>query len=131
MNEKSDIKVKPLRADISKACFDLAVEIPPLMQHWPKTSRMGLGRRLEEQVFYLLEGAVRISNPVLANHTKRAETESMSTACDVVLIYLRLARTLKILSANHYTRLAESVTVIGKQVGGLRKYFDKKTRSPI
>ena len=41
-------ELKPLKANLSKACFDLAAELPTIMRHWPKPTRAGLGRRLED-----------------------------------------------------------------------------------
>ena len=34
--------VKPLEANLNKACYEIAGELPAMIRHWPKFSRMGL-----------------------------------------------------------------------------------------
>lgn len=117
--------VKPLSGDLTKACFDLAGALPVLMQHWPKLTRMGLGRKLEEHTYQLLDAAVVVSNPSVHHATKVRTLEAMSSGSDAVLVYLRLGYQGQAIDGKRYQRLASQVVTIGKQVGGLRKYLER------
>ena len=115
--------IKPLKANISRACFELAMELPLMMRHWPRLTRMGLGRKLEEHVYQLLDAAVSISNPIIPTASKVRHLEQMSTGSDAVLVYLRLGYKGQEIDGRLYQRLAKHTVAIGKQVGGLRKYL--------
>lgn len=117
--------VKPLKADLSKACFDLAGELPLMMRNWSKITRMGLGRKLEEHTYKLLDYAVMVSNPSLNQQVKISTLEAMSSGSDAVLVYLRLGYQGKEIDGKRYQRLSTQVVAIGKQVGGLRKYLER------
>jgi hypothetical protein len=117
-------RIKPLKANLSKACFDFITELPTVMRHWPKLTRMGLGKRLEEKAYHLLESAVIVSNPSSDSSTKRRTLKDMSNCSDILLVYLRLAYIRKELAPERYKRLFEQVIAIGKQVGGLGKFLD-------
>ena len=119
------LRVKPLRATLSKTCFDLASELPPMMRHWPKLTRMGLGRKLEDHVFTLLDSSVFVSNPTEATQTKMQILQNMSTRADSVLVYLRLGLDMKDIDSKRYRRLADTTMDIGRQVGGLKKHLAK------
>jgi hypothetical protein len=125
MSEDFPDKIKPLKAQLSKACFDLASELPVVMRHWPKLTRVGLGRRVEETTYHLLESAVIVSNPSCDPSTKRSTLRDMSSRSDILLVYLRMAYVRKELAPERYKRLFEQVIGIGKQVGGLGKFLDR------
>lgn len=120
--------VKPLKASLSKACFDLAADLPAMMRHWPKTTRMGLGRKLEEHTYQLLDSAVVVSNLIVKTETKLNTLQDMSSGTDIVLVYLRLAYFGKGIDGKRYQRMSTQVVDIGKQVGGLKRYLSKGTR---
>jgi hypothetical protein len=117
--------IKPLKADLSKACFDLAGDLPMMMRNWSKITRMGLGRKLEEHTYKLLDSAVVVSNPSVTQQVKLSTLEAMSSGSDAVLVYLRLGYQGKEIDGKRYQRLSTQVVAIGKQVGGLRKYLER------
>jgi hypothetical protein len=88
---------------------------------------MGLGRKLEEHTYRLLDSAVIISNPSVTPVQKQAALDDMSNGSDRVLVYLRLAFTTKELDGKRYQILSGKVLAIGRQVGGLKKYFDRRS----
>lgn len=120
--------VRALKGDLSKACFELAMELPKLMLNCSKLTRMGIGRKLEQHIYQLLDDAVAVSNPRLTLHKKRQVLENMSTASDSVLVYLRLAVMSQDIDSKRYQRLSSQLVAIGKQIGGLCKYLERKTK---
>jgi hypothetical protein len=104
--------VKPLKGDLSKACFDLAGELPRMMQNWPKMTRMGLGRKLEEHTYRLLDSAVVVSNPSVDQRVKIATLESMSSGSDAVLVYLRLGHKSEAIAPKLYSKLSSQVGLV-------------------
>lgn len=121
--EEKFLPVKPLRANLTKACFDLAAELSPMLRHWPKVQRQCLGRRLENQVFDLLEHSVMVTNPTLPSARKRECLGEMSSETDKTLVLLRLAKHEQCLGEDRYLRLSRQVIDIGRQVGGLGKFL--------
>jgi hypothetical protein len=125
---KQTDEIRPLKAHLSKACFDFAAEIPGVMQNWPKPTRMGLGRRLEENVYGLLEDTITITNPTLSNAEKQQKIQEMSSLCDIILVYLRLARVKETIPIKKYSELSEKIVAIGKQIGGFKRYLKHEAK---
>lgn len=118
--------VKPLKADLAKACYELTCELPILMKNWPKSSRMGLGRKLEEHIYRLLDTAVFVGSPTVHNSDKIESLKIMGAGADAVLVYLRLGHHSKEIDVKRYQRLSTHVVSIGNQVGGLKKYLERQ-----
>ena len=118
--------VKPLKADLAKACYELTCELPILMQNWPKSTRMGLGRKLEEHIYRLLDTAVFVGSPTVHDTEKIESLKIMGAGADAVLVYLRLGHHTKEIDVKRYQRLSSLVVSIGNQVGGLKRYLEKQ-----
>ena len=96
-----------------------------MIRHWPRISRMGIGRRLEDHVYSLLDAAIKVSNPIESQAEKVKILGSMSSRTDCVLVYLRLGLESQDIDQKRYRRLADHVVGIGRQVGGLKKHIAK------
>ncbi len=99
--------------------FDLLTWLLPITNHFPRSHRHTVTRRLLDAAFDLREYLDA------ANYqSKRARLENLRTAdlaLDRVRLYLRLANRWGWLSAGQYQHAAQMVAEIGRLLGGWRK----------
>ncbi|MFZ5903222.1 MAG: diversity-generating retroelement protein Avd [Chloroflexota bacterium] len=91
-----------------------------LMQHtekFPKSERFRLAKRIEDSAFEFYEDLIR----AVKFGDKRRSLLAADLELDKVRLYLRLAHTRKLTNHGQYLFAVESVTEIGRLLGGWLK----------
>lgn len=90
--------------------------------HFPKQHRPTLGRRIEESA---LDLSTQLRRVLLGSAPR--ELSSLLATVDDLKVYLQLAHELTCISHSQYHELSQSVSIIGKMLGGMKRYFEGAT----
>ncbi|EFX60653.1 hypothetical protein DAPPUDRAFT_342160 [Daphnia pulex] len=107
----------------SKA-YHLSESLLKCTAHFPKQHRPTLGRRIEDSA---LDLATQLRRFLLGSAPR--ELPSLLATVDDLKVYLQLAHELTCLSHAQYHELSQSVSIIGKMLGGMKRYLDGGTNT--
>lgn len=99
-----------------------------LMQHtekYPRSERFRLAKRIEDAAFNFYENLIQ----AVKSREKRRHLLAADLELDKVRLYLRLAHTRHLTSQEQYFFAAESLTEIGKLLGGWLKTVHQQSAS--
>ncbi len=82
----------------------------------PKKDRYTLGQKCELVLLELLEGIIKASS--VSKAEKLAPLRETSIKLDILKVYFRLGKDLKIIDNKKYTILEELLQEIGRMLGG-------------
>jgi hypothetical protein len=91
-----------------------------LLQHtekFPKSERFRLAKRIEDTAFEFYEDLIR----TVKSHDKKRMLLAADLELDKLRLYIRLAHSRKLTNHQQYLFAAESLTEIGKLLGGWLK----------
>ena len=86
------------------------------MPSLPKKERYALGQRCEVVLLDMLEAIIIASN--LSKQEKLPLLRKASTKIDLLRVFFKLGKDLKIIENKKYTELERDVAEIGKMLGG-------------
>jgi len=87
-----------------------------LLPSLPRKERYTLGQRCEIVLLDMLEAIIMASN--LSKQEKLPVLRKASTKIDLLRVFLKLGKDLKIIENKKYTELENDVAEIGKMLGG-------------
>ncbi len=99
--------------------YHLTESILKCTAHFPKQHRPTLGRRLEESA---LDLATKLRRSLLGGAPR--ELSPLLGTVDDLKVYLQLAHELTCISHAQYHDLSQSVSIIGKMLGGMKRYYE-------
>jgi len=108
--------MEELDIPIFKKAYDLTKKLYELRGTVPKHDRYALWQRCENLVLEILEGILLASQ--LRKTQKLEPLEKVSVKLNVLRVFLRLAKDLKIMDLKKYSLLEEMVDEIGRMLGG-------------
>lgn len=108
--------MEELDIPIFKKAYDLTKKLYELRGTVPKHDRYALWQRCENLVLEILEGILLASQ--LRKTQKLEPLEKVSVKLNVLRVFLRLAKDLKIMDLKKYSLLEETVDEIGRMLGG-------------
>jgi len=108
--------MEELDIPIFKKAYDLTKKLYELRGTVPKHDRYALWQRCENLILEVLEGILLASQ--LRKTQKLEPLEQVSVKLNVLRVFLRLAKDLKIMDLKKYGLLEEMVDEIGRMLGG-------------
>ena len=108
--------MEELDIPIFKKAYDLTKKLYELRGTVPKHDRYALWQRCENLILEILEGILLASQ--LRKAQKLEPLEHVSVKLNVLRVFLRLAKDLKIMDLKKYGLLEEMVDEIGRMLGG-------------
>ncbi len=108
--------MEELDIPIFKKAYELTKKLYELRGTVPKHDRYALWQRCENLILEILEGILLASQ--LRKPQKVAPLEQVSAKLNVLRVFLRLAKDLKIMDLKKYGLLEEMVDEIGRMLGG-------------
>ncbi len=108
--------MEELDIPIFKKAYDLTKKLYELRGTVPKHDRYALWQRCENLILEILEGILLASQ--LRKAQKLEPLEQVSVKLNVLRVFLRLAKDLKIMDLKKYGLLEEMVDEIGRMLGG-------------
>jgi hypothetical protein len=106
---------------IFKKIYDLILLIYQYVQLFPRQDKFILGERIKNAAIDLLESTIKanqLENKVLSLY-------DVSTKLDILRVYMRLAKDLRLLDLKKYETASIHIVEIGKMLGGWIKYEKK------
>lgn len=95
--------------------------------HFPKKDRFGIGQRCEQSLLHFLEYIIQASK--MQKSQKDAVLFQASVTLDLLKIFIRLMKELRIIDLKKYTILQEQIYEIGKMLGGwIKSLHENPTR---
>jgi hypothetical protein len=107
--------------------YKLIIEILNETSHFPKYLRPTLARRIEELSLDLVQSIRRATFLGARSQQRRDLLLKISDDLDDLRVLLDISRDLKVLSLQKSEKIAEITQEIGKEIGGLIKYSERKT----
>ncbi len=108
--------MEELEIPIFKKAYELTKKLYELRGTVPKHDRYALWQRCENLVLEILEGILLASQ--LRKSQKLEPLEHVSVKLNVLRVFLRLAKDLKIMDIKKYGLIEEMVDEIGRMLGG-------------
>ncbi len=108
--------MEELEIPIFKKAYELTKKLYELRGTVPKHDRYALWQRCENLVLEILEGILLASQ--LRKSQKLEPLEHVSVKLNVLRVFLRLAKDLKIMDLKKYALIEEMVDEIGRMLGG-------------
>ena len=108
--------MEELDIPIFKKAYELTKKLYELRGTVPKHDRYALWQRCENLLLEVLEGILLASQ--LRKSQKLEPLEQVSVKLNVLRVFLRLAKDLKIMDLKKYGVLEEMVDEIGRMLGG-------------
>ena len=108
--------MEELDIPIFKKAYELTKKLYELRGTIPKHDRYALWQRCENLLLEILEGILFASQ--LRKPQKLEPLEQVSVKLNVLRVFLRLAKDLKIMDLKKYGLLEEMVDEIGRMLGG-------------
>ncbi|MBI5138238.1 MAG: diversity-generating retroelement protein Avd [Candidatus Vogelbacteria bacterium] len=103
-------------APIVKHTTDLYREFYECLKMFPKKDQFLLGKRCEELILAFLE--LILTATTMSREQKGVVLQKAAIKFDVLKLFLRIARELKILDNKKYLSLQAKIQEIGKMLGG-------------
>ena len=110
------VVMEELDIPIFKKAYELTKKLYELRGTVPKHDRYALWQRCENLLLEVLEGILLASQ--LRKSQKLEPLEQVSVKLNVLRVFLRLAKDLKIMDLKKYGLLEEMVDEIGRMLGG-------------
>jgi len=107
---------------IFKKIYDLSLLVYQYVRLFPKSEKFILGERIEHASIDLLEGVIAANQ----QKEKQASLVEASVKLDVLRIFIRLSKDLRLLDLKKYETLSTHITEIGRMLGGWIKYEKEK-----
>lgn len=107
---------------IFKKIYDLVLLVYQYARLFPKSDKFILGERIEHASIDLLEGIITANQ----KKEKEASLVEASVKLDVLRIFIRLSKDLRLLDFKKYETLPTNITEIGRMLGGWIKYEKEK-----
>lgn len=106
---EGDIPILRKTYDLYKLFYEYSV-------HFPKKDRLVMGRRCENLLLELIEKIIKASK--LHKENKMPVLFEASLKIDLLKIFMRLIKELRMIDLKKYTALQEGLFEIGKMLGG-------------
>jgi len=107
---------------IFKKIYDLDLLVYQYVRFFPKSDKFILGERIEHASIDLLEGIITANQ----QREKQASWVEASVKLDILRIFIRLSKDLRLLDLKKYETLSGYIVEIGKMLGGWIKYEKEK-----
>ena len=107
---------------IFKKIYDLVLLAYQYVRLFPRSEKFVLGERIEHASIDLLEGII-IANQ---KKEKQASLVEASVKLDILRIFIRLSKDLRLLDLKKYETLSSHIVEIGRMLGGWIKYEKEK-----
>ena len=107
---------------IFKKIYDLVLLAYQYVRLFPRSEKFVLGERIEHASIDLLEGII-IANQ---KKEKQASLVEASVKLDILRIFIRLSKDLRLLDLKKYETLSGHIVEIGRMLGGWIKYEKEK-----
>lgn len=108
---------------IFKKIYELIIVIYQYVRLFPKQEKFILGERIENASVDLLEGIITANQ----KQQKLSSLVEVSVKLDVLRIFIRLSKDLRLLDLKKYENLITHIQEIGRMLGGWIKYEREKT----
>lgn len=108
-------------------CYGILLAIMPALAQFPRRPRYQLGARIESAVLDLME--LLIQAQVLPA-TRGQTLRQAGAQVDCVMILLRLAHDLKLLSPRRYEQTVKGLDEVGRQIGGWLRANQARGKGP-
>lgn len=99
--------------------YELVLVINQVVVKFPRNQRPGLGRRMEEAAFGLLDAMVKARYQ--GGGDKRVTLIQAAQSLDSLRLLVRMSKDLTYLPVKRYEDLARKMLEIGRMVGGWQK----------
>ena len=106
---------------IFKKIYDLILLIYQYVRLFPRQDKFILGERIENAAIDLLESTIKANQL----QDKVSLLLDVNTKLDILRVYIRLAKDLRLLDIKKYEDISGHITEIGKMLGGWIKYEKK------
>jgi len=110
---------------IFKKIYDLDLLVYQYVRFFPKSDKFVLGERIEHASIDLLEGIITANQ----QREKQASLVEASVKLDILRIFIRLSKDLRLLDLKKYETLSGHIVEIGRMLGGWIKY-EKEKKTP-
>lgn len=107
---------------IFKKIYDLDLLVYQYVRFFPKADKFVLGERIEHASIDLLEGIITANQ----KREKQSFLVEASVKLDILRIFIRLSKDLRLLDLKKYETLSTHITEIGRMLGGWIKYEKEK-----
>jgi ribosomal protein S18 len=107
---------------IFKKIYDLDLLVYQYVRLFPRSDKFVLGERIEHASIDLLEGVISANQ----NKEKQSSFVEVSVKLDILRIFIRLSKDLRLLDLKKYEALSTYITEIGRMLGGWIKYEKDK-----
>lgn len=114
---------RELEIPIVKKVYELYKQFYQYLQLFPKKDKYVLGAKCEQYIINILELLLRANS--LPKEKKLEVIESANTKFDLLKVFIRLTKELKIIDNKKYLTLQSSIQEIGKMFGGWIKSLKK------
>ncbi|MGK7950766.1 MAG: diversity-generating retroelement protein Avd [Xenococcaceae cyanobacterium] len=95
--------------------YDLIKWYVPILNRLPRDHRFGLGNRMIERLYGLLEGLIQVR---YSRQDKLAKLETLNTELDILRYQTRLLLDFKLISVKRYEYAGKQINGIGYDLGG-------------
>lgn len=103
---------------IIQKTYDLIQWYVPIIQRFPKSHRFGLGQRLTDRLYGLLEGLIQ------ARYDKQGryqQLQQLNIQLDILRYQTRMLYDFQVISSQRHEYVNEHLQDIGKELGGWLK----------
>ena len=107
---------------IFKKIYDLDLLVYQYVRLFPRSDKFVLGERIEHASIDLLEGIITANQ----KREKQSSLVEASVKLDILRIFIRLSKDLRLLDLKKYETLSTHITEIGRMLGGWIKYEKEK-----
>ena len=108
---------------IIQKTYDLIKWYVPILNRLPKVHRFGLGERIVNNLYDLLEGLIRAR---YAKNDKLTRLQSINTQLDILRYQTRLLYDFQLISVERYKYINQQLNGIGIELGGWIKQQQKR-----
>ena len=109
LNDKLEIPIFYKTYELYKTLYLLQKIIP-------KSERYTLWQRCENTALSILESLIEVTS--LPKETRFSILKIISRKIDMLRVFIRLSKDIKIIDLKSYTKLQEQINEIGKMIGG-------------
>jgi hypothetical protein len=120
--------MKELDIPIFAKAYDLVKKLYELRSSVPRQDRYALWQRCENLLLEILEGILLAGS--LRKGQKLEPLEKVSIKLNVLRIFLRLAKDVKVIDLKKYAQIEEIVDEVGRMLGGWIKSEKELAKAP-
>ena len=100
---------------VTQKTYDLIKWFVPILNRLPRNHRFGLGDRMIDRLYGLLEGLIKAR---YSRRDKLTRLEDLNTELDILRYQTRLLLDFKLISVKRYEYIDRQLNGIGRDLGG-------------